>query len=706
MMLHALLVSVALNLYVAPDGNDAGSGKKAAPFATLERARDEIRKGKGKSGGTVFVRGGTYFLPRTFTLGPEDSGVTYRAFGKEKPVLVGGQPITGFVPHEGGILKAPFTGNPFRQLYYKGKRQHVARYPNFDPQNPYGGGWAYADGKLIPADPDIKGESRKTLHYKAADERPWRKFQEAEVFVFARYNWWNNIVPIVSVDRDKRIINLTTNASYAIRPGDRYFVQNLLEELDAPGEWYLDREAGTLYFWPPEEDPSPTVYRPVLKTIVEVAKGTSKVTLRGFTIEVCDGTAVVFEETSECLVAGNTIRNAGDYKGDGVSVSGKKNGVVGNDIYEIGSSAVSLSGGDRPTLTAAGNYVDNNYIHHTGVFFKQGVGVKMEGVGNRVSRNLIHDAPRMGIHLSGNNHVVEYNHIRHVNLETADTGAIYAGGRDFISPRGTVIRFNFFHDVLGYGREHGKWVSPHFAWGIYLDDNASGVDIFGNILARAVRGLVHLHNGRDNIVENNVLVGGKLQQVELNGWINPGQYWEWTRDKLVKGYESVAGLPAWRHVRGMNVHPLACVLPDGMMQAGNVFRRNIMVARDPQARLYRFRDVPIDHNKFDHNLVFHEGGGSLSMEIRREKVVARQEWAEWQARGQDKHSVVADPMFVDIDKDDFRLRPGSPAFKLGWKPIPVEKIGPQKDPLRASWPIVEAEGAREKPLNAAEVVSQ
>ncbi len=697
-MMLAAFVVVAVNLYVAPDGQDMASGKKGAPFATLERARDELRKGKTR--GTVFVRGGTYFLPRTFTLGPEDSGVTYRAFGKEKPVLVGGQPITGFVPHEGRILKAPFKGEPFRQIYYKGKRQYLARYPNFDPQNPYGGGWVYVDGKLIPADPDIKGESATALNYKAADERPWRKFQGAEVFIFARYNWWNNIVPIESIDRDKRIINLTKKASYAIRPGDRYYVQNLLEELDAPGEWYLDQEAATLYFWPPEEDPSPTVYIPVLKTIVEVGKGTSKVTLRGFTIEVCYGTAVVFEETSECLVAGNTIRSAGDYKGDGVSVSGKKNGVVGNDIYEIGSSAITIIGGDRATLTAGGNYVDNNYIHHTGVFYKQGVGVEVSGVGNRVAHNLIHDGPRMGIFIKGNNHAIEYNHVRHMNLETADTGAIYAGGRDYTSPRGTVIRYNYFHDLMGYGHEDGKWASPHFAWGIYLDDNASGAHVYGNIVTRAQRGLIHLHNGRDNIVENNVFVGGKLQQVEFNGWHTTSQYWAWARDNLVKGYVSVAGLPAWRGVRGMTTHPLDAVLPDGLMQADNVFRRNIIVARDPEARLYRFRDVPIDHNQFDHNLVFHQNGDSLVAESKLRGVVTRQEWAQWQARGQDKHSVVADPLFVDIDKDDFRLRPGSPAFKLGWKPIPVEKIGPQKDPLRASWPIVEAEGAREKPLNA------
>ena len=109
-------------------------------------------------------------------------------------------------------------------------------------------------------------------------------------------------------------------------------------------------------------------------------------------------------------------------------------------------------------------------------------------MGNRASHNLIHDGPRMGIMFSGNNLVIEYNHIRHVNLETEDTGAVYTGGRDWISSRGTVIRYNYFHDILGYGQDqNGNWVSPHFAWGVYLDDNAGGVDVIGNIVAALPR---------------------------------------------------------------------------------------------------------------------------------------------------------------------------------------------------------------------------
>ena len=119
---------------------------------------------------------------------------------------------------------------------------------------------------------------------------------------------------------------------------------------------------------------------------------------------------------------------------------------------------------------------------------------------------------------SGNNLVIEYNHIRHMNLETEDTGAVYTGGRDWISSRGTVIRYNYFHDILGFGRKDGKWVSPYFAWGVYLDDNTGGVDVIGNIVARCSRAGLHLHNGRDNLIENNIFIDNGLYQVEYSGW--------------------------------------------------------------------------------------------------------------------------------------------------------------------------------------------
>jgi hypothetical protein len=872
----------AAEFFVAPDGSDTNPGTKDAPFATLTRARDEARKHKSGPR-TVFVREGRYEITATLKFGPEDSGtaespVVWRAFENEKPVLIGGRAISGWKPWRAEILQADvaaqgFKGVAFKQLFVSGKRQQLARYPNFDAKNPYGGGWAFADGEEWPMYSDIPGENKHTLKYRTADARTWSRPVEVEVFVLPRHNWWNDIVPVASVDAVKREVTLAKDCSYAVRRGDRYFFQNALEELDAPGEWYLDRTAGTLYFWPPAPLHDGDVIAPTTRTILEFAPKTAHITVRGFTIECCDGNAIVLSQTDRCIIAANTIRNVGDIGGSGVVVNGgTENGVTGNDIHDIGRTCISLGGGDRQTLTPAGNCADNNYLHHFGVFYKQGSGISLTGVGNRATHNLIHDGPRFGIDHGGNRNVIEFNRIRHVSLETEDTGAIYSGGRDWITPRGTAIRYNFITDIWGYGHADGKWVSPYFAWGIYLDDNSAGADVIGNIVARCARGGMHAHAARDTVVENNIWVDNGQWQVDFHGWTTAQGFWLNHLPTMTKGYESVASDPAWKGMRGMEYHPKdAPVGEEGFVTRGNVFTHNIAASRDPKSTAFSVLRIPFTHNRFDENLYwnasgplrtgyhspgkplsenlapnadFHDGnagelpkdwswqirplptataalaedpmsrkqmlwinaavnknkprdnypivgskefalppghsyrlsarlratnanakaammvqlwipakdgkkahfwsGGSdvrpgpewkeftstfrtpapgekgwddrtaanfrirfdfkdeaaalFISDVALHEVETLDEWQSWQAQGNDQHGIVADPQFIDWEHDDFRLRPTSPALKLGFQQIPVEKIGPYASPDRASWPIVEAEGAREHPL--------
>ena len=890
--------AVALDLYISTVGSDTASGTSAekategtsGPFATLQRARDEIRRLKAahslNEGVTVHVRVGVYELPATFTLGAQDSGtegqpIVYRGYRNERPVLSGGRKIVGFEPYKGAILKADLTnqslkGVYFRQLYFEGKRQWLARYPNADAAHPVSGGWAYADGDPVPIYKDIPGENKHTFVQRAGDVRSWSRPEEGEVFVFARYNWWNNLVPIQSVDRQTRTITLKSDASYAIRPHDRYYVSNLFEELDAPGEWYLDKRTSTLYFIPPEPLAGKSVSAPALSSVVEMAQGAAWLTVRGFVIECASGDAVRLHETEHCLVAENVIRNCGGMHGGGVSVlGGRHNGVAGNDVSEVGNTGINLAGGDCKTLTPANNYADNNYIHHFGLCYKQGVGVGLTGVGNRASHNLIHDGPRFGVIFSGNNHVIEYNHIRHVALETEDVGGTYCGGRNWISPRGTAIRYNFIHDVIGFAREtKGKttsWVSPRFSWGIYLDDNSGGVDVVGNIVARCGRAPFHSHDARDCVIENNIFVDGGMWQWEMNGWNITSKMWRELYPKMAEGYESVLNEPAWKGKRGMQVHPKNIPDAEGRVMCGNVFTRNIMAWTSPEAKALHVREFNPARNSIDRNLYwpgvrplltglggktgkalsgnlvvngnFAEGqpgkmpagwnwqirprpdatagvaaiDGGQCLRIDAALVTAKSsdnypivagqplelkpgatyrlrarmrtdaksdsetemaslmvqswngaangrkahfwcsqsshlkltrqwkpceftvtipgpgkpgwddrmktfrvrvdwrapsgslyvddvvleeaeplgEWASWQDDGNDRHSVTADPLFLNAKKDDYRLNKASPAWALGFKPIPTEKIGPYKDPLRASWPIIEAPGVRE-----------
>ena len=877
----------AADHYVSIQGNDAWSGLLAepnaahsdGPFRTLPKARATARAEltAGAKESTILLRAGVHEITTTLKLDAGDSGLTIAAFPGEHPTIIGGSEIKDFKPYQGKILQADvgaqgFKGTYFRQLIFNGRRQHLARYPNFDAKNPYTGGWAYVDGTYIPMYKDDPTDSKRSFKVRPKDRRTWAHPDEVETFIFPRYNWWNNIVPVASADRDTGEVKLTKDCSYPIRPLDRYYFQNSLEELDAPGEWYLDKRSWTLYFWPEEPLDGRPVFAPKVRTIIDVFAA-KHVTVRGITFECAEGNAVSFGKCEDCLFKGNVVRNVGDYSGSGVNVGGGTgNGVVGNDISHIGSNGVNLNGGDRLKLTPCGNYADNNYIHHIGESYKQGVGISFSGVGIRVSHNLIHDGPRMGIMFSGgNNSVIEYNEVRHMNLETSDTGAIYTGGRDWISSRGAVIRYNYFHDMIGFGQDgHGQWESPTFAWGVYLDDNTGGIDVIGNLIIRCSRAGIHLHNGRDNVIENNVFADNGSAQLEYSGWTKDHRYWKSFEQDMIKTYEKFIIEPVWQKMRHMDLHPAKAILEDDTIMAGNVAAHNIFSAAGEKSKIYNVNRVNFAHNSWTSNLVWHAGqpvltgrqgagksigenlvanpgfeegldgknpkawgwqtkpsgakaeivadaaSGQSALRIDAvpplvnktqslwlnfisapmtnlqpgktyrlsAKVKASQpgmkinvmlqsyidkiyywnsakgtftigdkgagwqevssiftlpapgekswheqmkafkvridvsqetgsvfvddvalfevekidEWQSWQALGADRDSAVGDPLFVDAAHDDYRLRPESPAFKLGFKSLPLDQMGPYPSKDRASWPIIQAEGAREHPL--------
>jgi hypothetical protein len=553
-------VAPGRTVYVSGVGNDAWTGtlpapndeKTDGPFATLERARDAIRAMKKAGplpdgGVSVQLRAGTYELAATFGLSAEDAGredapVVYQAYPGETVVVTGGRSVSGFVPYKGKILKADvgkqgFEGIRFLQLLFNGERQILARYPNFDPSNPHGGGFAYVDGQPLGMyKPLPGGENVRTIQCKKKDIRVWAHPELGEVIIFPRYNWNNVSARIATADPETGVITLAKDIadpnhpqSRSIRPLDRFYVRNLLEELDSPGEWFLDYETWTLYFWPPAPLEGASVRAPVLDKLITIGPNANNIQFRGLTIEGCDGTAIDIRDSDNCLIAANTIHDTGGKLAWSAAViirGGKNCGVDGNDLYRICNDGIRLysSKEDRDTLTTTGHYADNNYLHHIGELNGHGSGISLSGIGLRVSHNLIHDTTRSGIFGGGNNCVVEYNHIRHVNLETEDTGGYYVGGNWHI--RGHIIRYNYVHDVLGYGRMGDTWTSPHFAWGIYLDDDHSGAHVYGNIVARTTLGGSHIHAGRDNVLENNIFIDHTKYQMQYSGhgkdhWVLP-----------------------------------------------------------------------------------------------------------------------------------------------------------------------------------------
>ena len=871
----------AADYYVSTDGEDTSDGTLNRPFATLAHARDAVRglvaAGPLTEPVTVHIRGGVHQVSAALVLGAGCSGtrafpVTFRAYKEEKPILVGARAISGWVPHRDGILKVGLAKQGlgearFKQLFFASKRQILARYPNVDPAEPITSGWAYISREAPPTAAVAVANPKRVMQLRQEDVRRWANPTQGRVSIFSGHEWWNNIVPIARVSADGATITLKRDCSYEIKPEDRYFVMGPLEELDAPGEWAMDATAKTLYFLPPAPLAGRLVYVPVTRTILQI-EGAKHITVRGLTFQYCDGSAVQVKDSEDCRIAACTIRNAGDYHGSGVRVSGgKRNGVVGCDIADVGSSGITLSGGDQLTLTPAGNYAENNHITRTGVFYKQGSGITVNGVGNRVSRNTIHHVPRFAVQFGGNRNVIELNELHHASLETTDTGAIYGGSLNWLSAHGTIIRHNFIHDVVGCGRRNGKWQTGFYSWGIYLDWTPMGVTVEGNIIARVPRGGVMVHDGRFNRIRNNIIVdcgAGRYDasgQIEASGWHTGHFFWErGLTFKWVQNFESVANIPAWHEKGSTLCDPMNTALPDGRTMHSNAFEGNILSYRDPKAQAFRFRNVSAQHNPSDRNLIWHYGqtvrtgvfkakeavgadlapnggfeqgrvgrpppewrfrlpckqstatlaakpvhSGSTSLHLRavdspdfegkpnwlrqvmaesrfiptvvpgqaycasvwlraavattairfealsykggaydvrftktahvgpewtRHEVVFRfpkegdgnyhvgmdktfylrvilgqdkgelwlddvelhavipmPEWEAWQADGMDRHSVIADPLFMNLAKDDYRLKPESPAWGLGFKRIPVEKIGCYKDALRASWPM-------------------
>jgi parallel beta-helix repeat protein len=678
--------------YVSTNGNDQWSGtlpspnlsENDGPFSTLKRARDAIRtvKATGVEGQfTVLVRGGLYRLNETFVLGPEDSGTAsyptiFKAYDNERPILTGTRSITDFKSYKGRILKADLKESSlesynFRQLFADGKRQTIARFPNYEPRDPIGDGFLYVKDKPAEGSKSKFGYQEGTVH-------DWANPQDGEVFIYPGPNYWNNIIPIAEIDYKSQIIILAGNASYIIKPGNRYFFQNLFEELDSPGEWYFDRRDKALYFWSMNDASLKTVNIPVLTTIIEI-RGNNKsgaaayITIEGFIIEGSEGTAVAVIGANNTVIARNTIFNAG---GHGIVVQGGiQNTVIGNDINDVGDAGIIISGGDRKTLTPGGNRAENNYVHHTGIFNKYNGSIDCSGVGNIIAHNLVHSTPRIGISFDGNDHIIEYNHVHHVNQETQDSGAIYTCARDW-TKRGNNIRYNYVHDSGGYGRNSAseKWRSPFYTWGIYLDDWTSGTTVYGNIIARTFLGGIDVHGGKDNIIENNIIIEGLTEQVHFQA--RP------TNDpRLPDMFKKIKEA-------GYKKYPQLFLIRDaetGAMMSGNQFLRNIIYYTDKKAVLYNVdKNIDLLTTVWDYNTIYH---AELPLLIPFIGAPAGQQWVAWKEKGLDKNSINADPLFKDLANGNFELLPDSPALKQGFKPIPIDKIGPYKHPLRASWPL-------------------
>ncbi len=263
------------------------------------------------------------------------------------------------------------------------------------------------------------GKLEDGFFYNGNRPRHWQDTSNLWVHGYWAWDWANSYERVASLDPERRLIKTAPpHGLYGFRKGQRFYFLNVLEELDQPGEWFLDRGAGVIYFWPPREVLSSKemilslLDQPLLKLT-----GVNHVAFRGLILEATRGNAVEIRGGASNRIAGCLIRNIGN---SGVLIEGGAgHGVVSCDVFDTGDGGVSLNGGDRQTLTPGGHFVENCHFARQGRWSKCYVpAVLLDGVGLRASHNLIHDHPHCAILFTGNDHLIEFNEIHHIALET------------------------------------------------------------------------------------------------------------------------------------------------------------------------------------------------------------------------------------------------------------------------------------------------
>lgn len=624
-----------LILHVSVNGSDGAAATVDAPLATLEGARDrirELRRSKEWTGSVVVsIEGGIYERHNSFELTAVDSGtsaapIIYRGVPPKtdaEPVrLVGGRRVQSFVSvtdseilqrlpevawghvveanlpaqgirslgsleRRGFTLERPVAG---LELFLNHQPMPLARWPNV--------GWATIHS--IPG-PEAEEEAARTIGFSGEHLKRWAEAPDPWAFGYWYHGWADEHTPITAVDVAGETMTFGARHQYGYRKGQRFFVYNLLEELDSPGEWYLDRATGTLYFWPPDDVDleQAEVLVSVLEEPLIQANGASHIRIENLVLEGTRDSAVRIRGGTRVELAGCTIRNVGR---DGVSIhEGSDHAVLSSDLYHIGERGIRMVGGNRQTLQPGGHRAANNHIHHFSRWSRTyRAAIQLSGVGNTAEHNLIHDGPHLAINFGGNDHRIAFNEIHHVLTETDDAGALYIG-RDW-SARGHVIEHNIIrhsgsHHARDQDRGHGRSDEPGLVYGpvalhgtslVYLDDLTSGVTIRGNLLHDGGRTIM-IGGGRDNVVEGNIIIGG-ARGIRMDGrgltWASEmakpdGRWGMWDRLRAVPFAE-----PLYR-----NRYPVLAELPDNDPYApvGNRIARNIVV--DAESALHFLHDV-------------------------------------------------------------------------------------------------------------------
>ncbi len=678
------------DIFVAPTGNDQWTGRLAAPnqqgtdgpVATLPRAQQLVRELKAAQPDraqpiVVAVAGGVYRLTTPLSFGVADSGtekapIIYQAYGEGQPVISGGVPITGWQvdPQGRWYVDLPDVRSgawKFSQLFVDNQRRFRPRLP----QDGY-----YKIAKKYEPSPAAEGKGFDRFGFTAGQLDPaWTNLDDVEVMPF--HQWTASRFHIASIDVQEHIVTFkghTTGTSFwaSFPEGHRYLVVNVREALTAPGEWYLDRPSGRLTYLPrPGEDPGRVeVIAPRVEHLVLIAgeaaehRWVEHLQFRGLTFahtnwnlaetgqafpqaEINLGAAIAAVSARHVVFEQCAVRHVGEYAvafGPGC----KHNVLEGCELVDMGAGGVkiglalthppgesgnvsqawagSLRVAADEEMLVSHHTVRNCLIAHGGRLHPAAVGVWIgNSPYNVIEHNDVHDFYYTGFSVGWTwgygPSQAHHNEIGFNHVYDIGQGVLSDMGGIYtlgISP-GTVIHDNRFHDVKSY--DYG-------GWGLYTDEGSSGIVLKNNLVYRCSRGSFHQHYGKENRVENNILAFAGEQQLQRS---RPEDHISFFFERNIVYWD--------------NASPLL-----GSNWDDNNFR-------------------------LDHNLYFHAGPQPI-------KFPGNLTFEQWQQnRGQDQHSVIADPLFEDPKQDDFRLKDGSPARQIGFQPFDYTQAGRRTPPV-------------------------
>ncbi len=669
---------LAAEIHVSSNGKDTNPGTAAQPLATPAAARDAVRKltagAEPQEPITVLFSAGTYRLTEPWVFKPEDSGsaknpIVYRAAAPGKVVLSGGRPITGWKKGRDALWQAEVPAVRegqwyFHQLFVNDQRAVRARTPN--------DGYLRTQGTVVPYKRDrnlIKGikEIRNAFKFTPGDLNPnWHNLQDVNVYLY--HSWTNSLHWLESIDVQQSIAQLTNQSGWPLswwEKEQRYYVDNVREALDAPGEWYLDRKTGLLEYWPrPGEDMTKAeVIAPAISQIVSVdapyldGQIVHDLTFDGLRFlhadwsfpdksQTLDGqsggflsAAVVANGAQRLAFQNCEIAHVGAY-GIFLQAGCKHNRIVQCEIHDLGAGGVRIGetsqGAAKINAKDAGltfegtaprdtghNTLDNCFVHDGGHIFAAGTGVFLGHTAfNQLTHNEVCDFFYSGFcvgwvwgfgpSVAHHNQITD-NHIHHLGWGVlSDMGGVYTLG---IQP-GTVVAHNYVHHVCSYS---------YGGWGLYTDEGSSQIVLENNLVHDTKSGGFHQHYGADNLVRNNIFAFSRESQIRRS-----------REDK----------------------------------KCSFVFERNLVYCDNDQilTQVWRNGDYKVDYNLYWST-------------AKATPLFDQRDFEEWrQTSGQDQHSLLADPLFVDPAQRDFRLQPQSPAAKVGFKPFPLTGFGLYGDP--------------------------